>query len=83
MQQIEHSIERYLTAMDSADRAMPEVAVPKAERLMEKIETLNNRCRSLRYRGAATPKPRQKNFSDGPRYPLDVSWWSRQWGCWL
>jgi transposase len=40
MQQIEQSIDRYLAAMDSADRATPEVADAKAERLKEKIETL-------------------------------------------
>jgi hypothetical protein len=33
MQQIEQSIDRYLAAMDSADRATPEVAEAKAERL--------------------------------------------------
>jgi transposase len=40
MQQIEQSIDRYLAAMDSADRARPEAAEAKAERLKEKIETL-------------------------------------------
>ncbi|KQV22564.1 hypothetical protein ASC74_15300 [Pseudomonas sp. Root329] len=34
MQQIEQSIDRYLAALDSADRARPEVAEAKAERLM-------------------------------------------------
>ena len=34
MQQIEQSIGRYLAAIDSADRARPEVAEAKAERLM-------------------------------------------------
>lgn len=40
MQQIEQSIDRYLAVMDSADRAAPEVAEAKAERLSEKIEKL-------------------------------------------
>jgi hypothetical protein len=40
MQQIEQSNDRYLAAMDSANRATPEVAEAKAERLKEKIETL-------------------------------------------
>jgi len=48
MQQVEQSIERYLTAMDSADRAMPEVAVAKAERLKEKIETLKQQMQKLK-----------------------------------
>lgn len=47
MQQVEQSIERYLIAMDSADRAMPEVAVAKAERLKEKIETLKQQMQKL------------------------------------
>ncbi len=38
MQQIEQSIDRYLAAMDSADRAAPEVAEAKAEGLSGKIE---------------------------------------------
>lgn len=32
MQQIEQSIDRYLAAMDSADRTMPEVAAANAVR---------------------------------------------------
>jgi hypothetical protein len=37
MQQIGQSIDQYLAAMDSADRATPEVAEAKAEWLKEKI----------------------------------------------
>jgi transposase len=48
MQQIEQSIDRYLEAMDSADRAMPEVAEAKAERLKEKIETLKKQMQKLK-----------------------------------
>ncbi len=48
MQQIEQSIDRYLAAMDSADRATPEVAETKAERLKEKIETLKKQMQKLK-----------------------------------
>jgi RNase P protein component len=48
MQQIEQSIDRYLAAMDSADRARPEVAEAKAERLKEKIETLKKQMQKLK-----------------------------------
>ena len=48
MQQIEQSINRYLAAMDSADRAAPEVAEAKAERLSEKIERLKQQMTKLK-----------------------------------
>jgi transposase len=48
MQQIEQSIDRYLAAMDSADRATPEVAEAKAERLKEKIEPLKKQMQKLK-----------------------------------
>jgi RNase P protein component len=48
MQQIEQSIDRYLAAMDSADRATPEVAEAKAERLKEKIEMLKKQMQKLK-----------------------------------
>ena len=48
MQQIEQSIDRYLAAMDSADRATLEVAEAKAERLKEKIETLKKQMQKLK-----------------------------------
>ena len=48
MQQIEQSIDRYLAAMDSADRATPVVAEAKAERLKEKIETLKKQMQKLK-----------------------------------
>ena len=46
MQQIEQSIDRYLAAMGSADRATPEIAEAKAEWLKEKIETLKQQMQS-------------------------------------
>lgn len=48
MQQIEQSIDRYLAAMDSADRATPELAEAKAERRKEKIETLKKQMQKLK-----------------------------------
>src|SRR5450631_2491215 len=48
MEQINQSIERYLTAMDTADRAEPEVAALKKERLQEKIEALKQQTETLK-----------------------------------
>jgi len=47
MAQIEESIERYLVAMDTADRAEPEVAELKKERLQEKIVALKQQMQRL------------------------------------
>src|SRR6266852_3799206 len=47
MAQIEESIERYLVAMDTADRAEPEVAKLKKERLQEKIVALKQQMQKL------------------------------------
>jgi transposase len=47
MAQIEESIERYLVAMDTADRAEPEVARLKKERLQEKIVALKQQMQKL------------------------------------
>jgi len=48
MEQIEQSIERYLAAMDTADRTQSEVAEPKAVRLKDKIEKLKEQMRGLK-----------------------------------
>lgn len=48
MQQIEQSIDRYLAAMDSADRAAPEVAEAKTERLKDKVEKLKQQMQKLK-----------------------------------
>jgi transposase len=45
---INESIERYLTAMDTADRAEPEVAALKKGRLQEKIEALKQQMEQLK-----------------------------------
>jgi len=47
MQEIESSIERYLTAMDSADRQEPAVANARKERLQEKVSALRQRMKEL------------------------------------
>jgi transposase len=46
--QIEESIERYLSAMDTADRAEPEVAELKKARLQDKIAALKEQMRQLK-----------------------------------
>jgi transposase len=48
MASINESIERYLTAMDTADRAEPEVAALKKGRLQDKIEALKQQMQRLR-----------------------------------
>ena len=48
MEQVNESIERYLRAMDTADRAEPEVAALKKGRLQEKIEALKQQMEQLK-----------------------------------
>src|SRR4029079_11538594 len=48
MAQVEESIERYLVAMDTADRAEPEIAELKKERLQEKIAALKQQRQHLK-----------------------------------
>jgi hypothetical protein len=48
MAQVNESIERYLRAMDSADRAEPEVAELKKGRLQEKIDALKQQMEKLK-----------------------------------
>ena len=47
MEKIESSINRYLTALDEADRQEPSIAQPKAARLQEKIDKLNTQMKEL------------------------------------
>jgi transposase len=46
-QQIEESIQRYLTALETADRTQPAEVEAKTERLREKISTLREQMRSM------------------------------------
>ena len=48
MAAINESIERYLTSMDTADRAEPEVAALKKGRLQEKIDALKQQMQQLK-----------------------------------
>ena len=48
MQEIESSINRYLTALDTADRQEPDVAQAKTERLEDKIAALKARMQELK-----------------------------------
>lgn len=48
MEEIESSISRYLTALDTADRQEPAVAQAKAERLHSKIAALKTKMQKLR-----------------------------------
>jgi transposase len=46
-QQIEHSIERYLAALETADRTQPAEVEAKTERLREKIKTLREQMQRM------------------------------------
>lgn len=48
MEQIEKSIDRYLAAMDTADRTKSDVAEAKASRLQDKIEKLQQQMQALK-----------------------------------
>jgi transposase len=48
MEQIEQSIERYLAAMDTADRTQPDVAEAKTSRLKDKIAKLKLQMQDLK-----------------------------------
>jgi len=48
MEEIESSINRYLTALDTADRQEPSVAQAKAERLHDKISALKAKMQELK-----------------------------------
>ncbi|MBD9357317.1 IS1182 family transposase [Methylomonas albis] len=48
MEEIESSINRYLTELDTADRQEPAVAQPKAERLQDKIGALKAQMKALK-----------------------------------
>ncbi len=48
MEQIEQSIDRYLAAMDTADRTQPDVAEAKTSRLKDKIAKLKQQMQDLK-----------------------------------
>lgn len=48
MEEIESSINRYLTALDTADRQEPAVAKAKSERLQDKITALKEQMKALK-----------------------------------
>lgn len=48
MEEIESSISRYLTALDTADRQEPAIAQARSERLQDKIEALKTQMRALK-----------------------------------
>ena len=48
MEEIESSISRYLTALDTADRQEPTIAQARTERLQDKIEALKTQMRELK-----------------------------------
>jgi len=65
MQEIEASIERYLTAMDSADRQELGVAKVRKERLQDKVSVLKKRMKEL--------KAVEKQLDDSPGNQLSLT----------
>jgi len=63
MEEIESSISRYLTALDTADRQEPVVAQAKAERLHSKIAALKTKMQELRDIGAQLESAPDKQIS--------------------
>lgn len=65
MQEIEASIERYLTAMDSADRQEPSVAKARKDRLQDKVSALRKRMQEL--------KEVERQLEDTPDHQLSLT----------
>jgi len=65
MQEIEESIECYLTAMDSADRQEPEVAKARKDRLQEKVSALKKRMKEL--------KEVEERLNESPDHQLSLT----------
>jgi transposase len=63
MEEIESSITRYLTALDSADRQEPDVAQARTERLQDKIKTLKAQMEALKRIGAELEQSPDKQVS--------------------
>ena len=63
MQQIEESINRYLDALETADRTQPAEVEAKTERLKEKIGKLRQQMRQLRGRKEQLGKQPEKQLS--------------------
>ena len=65
-QQIEQSIQRYLDALETADRTQPVEVEAKTERLREKIETLRGQMRRMDRIREATEEPPRTSRSPRP-----------------
>ena len=63
LEQIEKSIDRYMTAMDTADRQEPEIAEARKERLAEKIEILKEQTKKLKALEAEMLEAEDKQLS--------------------
>jgi transposase len=70
--QIEESIARYLTAMDTADRNEPDVAKLKKDRLQEKISALKQQMQGAEGAGRENAgESRPAALAERSRCPLD------------
>ena len=62
MEQVEASIERYLSALETADRQEGEVAEAKSARLKDKIATLREQMRKFKALEVAVEAAPDKRF---------------------
>lgn len=78
MEEIESSINRYLTSLDAADRQVPSAAEPDAKRMEEKISKLKAQMKELQVIESQLNDSQDKQVSlTAPRCPLDDDAWQR------
>ena len=70
-QQIEESIQRYLSALDTADRTLPAEFEAKNAQLKDKIKTLREQMRRMDEMRGAEAAARRAALADRPRRALD------------
>ena len=71
MEQVEASIERYLSALETADRQEGELAEAKSARLKDKIGALRERMRKYRLRSCCARRAGQADFVDRSGCAID------------
>lgn len=82
MEEIESSINRYLTALYAADQEEPKSSQPKAVRLEERIAKLKAQMRELQaIEIQLNESPDKQDLTDRSGCPLDDD--ARYWNRWL
>ena len=83
MQQIEESIQRYLDALETADRTQPAEIEAKTERLQDKLKTLREQMRRMDRIKERLQAARSAALADRSRRALDDLAGQRHRACWL